>query len=351
MFKKGYSVYPINVEYNKSSSNNNENNLTNFAVNFFIDDFYYGKAKEDAFINYRNELLKILSHTLDKLISKLNNINEKINSCENMDRYKLYGELLISNIYKLGDLNKNNTIIKYLSETNNKESENKKAIVTLENYYDNNNLVDIEIDTNLSIAQNAEKYFKKYNKMKNTLSIVSIQKKQTNTELNYLESLIQELDNCQNVSDVDEVYDEISANILFNDLNFKNKKKQSNKETPSMLNNYIKLQVDGYDVYIGKNNKQNDYLTLKVANDNDYWFHAKDIHGSHLILRCNGEMPKISTITKCAKLCAYYSKAKFSSHVPVDYTLIKHVKKPHGANPGYVIYTNNKTVYVDPSLE
>ena len=246
-----------------------------------------------------------------------------------MEKHKLYGELLISNIYRLEDLSNNNANIKYLGE----ENENNKAIVTMENYYDNNNFVDIEIDTNLTVSQNAEKYFKKYNKMKNTLEIVSVQKKQTNTELNYLESLIQELDNCQNISDVDEVYDEISANILFNDLNFKNKRKKSNKENPSMLNNYIKLQVDGYNVCIGKNNKQNDYLTLKVANDNDYWFHAKDIHGSHLILRCNGEMPKISTIKKCAELCAYYSKAKFSSHVPVDYTLIKYVKKPHGANP------------------
>ena len=110
----------------------------------------------------------------------------------------------------------------------------------------------------------------------------------------------------------------------------------------------MKLKIDDFDVFIGKNNKQNDYLTTKVANDNDYWFHTKDIHGSHLILRCNGEMPKLTTIKKCAKLSAYYSKAKFSSHVPVDYTLVKHVKKPNGSVPGYVIYTNNKTVYVDP---
>ncbi len=333
-FKKGYSVYTDNIEQKSTNSeNNNSININNnFKVNFFIDDFYYQKGQEDTFINYRNDLLKILSHTLDKLISKLNNINEKINSCENMDKYKLCGELLISNIYRLDP-----QVIKNNNYSNNskefKNIENDKIIVTLENYYDNNNPVDIEIDTNLSISQNAEKYFKKYNKMKSTLSIVSVQKKQTNTELNYLESLIQGLDNCQSIADVDEVYDEISANILFSDLTFKNKKKSTNKENPSMLNNYIKLQVDGYNVCIGKNNKQNDYLTLKVANDNDYWFHAKDIHGSHLILKCNGEMPKISTITKCAKLCAYYSKAKFSSHVPVDYTLIKFVKKPHGANP------------------
>lgn len=321
-YKKGYSVYPI-------TSSVSDDNIADFPVNFFIDDFYYSKNEEETYIAYRNNLLKILSHTLDKLIGKLNNINEKIKSCENMDMYKIYGELLIANIYKLDNTNE---------------------FVELENYYENNSLLKIPIDVNLSISQNAEKYFKKYNKMKNTLAIVKVQKEQTNTELNYLESLIQEIDNCKNISDVDEVYDEISTNILFSDLNFKDKKKTNSKDNPSMLNNYIKFQIDGYDVCIGKNNKQNDYLTLKIAHDNDYWFHAKDIHGSHLILRCNGEMPKLSTITRCAELCAYYSKAKFSSHVPVDYTLIKYVKKPHGANPGYVIYTNNKTIYVDPSL-
>lgn len=322
-FKKGYSIYLI-------TSSVSDDNISDFEVNFFLDDFYYSKSEEESYIAYRNNLLKILSHTLDKLINKLNNINDKIKSCENMDKYKIYGELLIANIYRENSCN--------------------EGFIELENYYDHNSIVKIPIDNNLTIAQNAERYFKKYNKMKNTLAVVKVQKEQTNTELNYLESLIQEIDNCQNIADVDEVYDEISANILFSDLNFKNKKKSNSKDNPSMLSNYIKLQIDGYDVCVGKNNKQNDYLTLKLANDNDYWFHAKDIHGSHLILRCNGEMPKISTITKCAEICAYYSKAKYSSHVPVDYTLAKYVKKPHGSNPGYVIYTNNKTVFVDPCL-
>ena len=111
----------------------------------------------------------------------------------------------------------------------------------------------------------------------------------------------------------------------------------------------MRMNIDGYTVLIGKNNRQNDYLTMKVANDNDYWFHTKDIHGSHVILRCGGDMPKMETIIKCAKIAAYYSKAKFSSNVPVDYTLVKYVKKPNGAVPGYVIYTNQKTVNVEPS--
>lgn len=318
-FKKSYSVFLSNE---KESLQNN----------YFLDDFYYNKVNEETYINYRNMVLKIINGTLDKLLKKMDNINEKIKSCDDMEKYKIYGELLIANIYKFDN-------------TKNLEK------VTVENYYDNNNLIEIPIEKNLSISKNSEKYFKKYNKLKNTLQIVKVQKKETEKELNYLESLIQEMDNCTTFEDIDEVYNEISESILFNtDIKNKKSKKKSDKND-SMVNNYIRLKVDDYDVLVGKNNKQNDYLTLRVANKNDIWFHTKDIHGSHLILRCNGETPKMETIIKCAKICAYYSKAKFSSHVPVDYTFVKNVHKPHGANPGFVIYTNNKTVYVDPSIE
>ena len=364
-FKNNYSVYPYlisnmkdsNIDIqsklfavlsdsnSKLSDNNSSSNANNVALNstlnlsldnnFYLDDFYYKKQSIENYTQYRNSLLKILNSTLDKILKKMDNINLKIDSCKNLNLYKVYGELLTANIYRFKDL---------------KTYENMTE-VELFNYYDNTN-VKIPIDPTISITKNAENYFKKYNKMKSTLEVVNIQKKETNKELDYLESLIQEMDNCENINDVDEVYNEISDNILFSDFSIKNKrgtKKDKKTDMSSSLSNYIKLKIDEFDVFIGKNNKQNDFLTLKVANDNDYWFHTKDIHGSHLILKCNGITPKISTIEKCAKICAYYSKAKFSSHVPVDYTLKKFVKKPHGAVPGYVIYTNNKTIYVDPS--
>lgn len=364
-FKNNYSVYPYLISNQKDSNidiqsklfavpsdsnsklsdNNSSDNTNKVALNstlnlsldnnFYLDDFYYKKQNVEYYTQYRNSLLKILNSTLDKILKKMDNINLKIDSCKNLNLYKIYGELLTANIYQFKDL---------------KAYENMTE-VELFNYYDNTN-VKIPINPAISITKNAENYFKKYNKMKNTLEIVNIQKKETNKELDYLESLIQEMDNCENINDVDEVYNEISDNILFSDISIKNKrgtKKDKKTEMSSSLSNYIKLKIDEFDVFIGKNNKQNDYLTLKVANDNDYWFHTKDIHGSHLILKSNGITPKISTIEKCAKICAYYSKAKFSSHVPVDYTLKKFVKKPHGAVPGYVIYTNNKTIYVDPS--
>lgn len=319
-YKNNYSIF----------IDNNEKEA--FQINFFLDDFYYEKMQEDLFKNYRNNLLKVINNTLDKITKKLDNINNKIEACKDMNKYKIYGELLIANIYRINTLN--------ISDN----------FVELENYYDNNNIVSIPVNTDISTSQNAEKYFKKYNKLKNTLEVVNIQKKDAEKELNYLGSLIYELDNATDIDAINEIYNEISENILFNDNIKQNKSSNKNiKSSLSSQDNYMRLNLDGYTVLVGKNNRQNDYLTMKIANDNDYWFHTKDIHGSHVILRCSGDTPKMETIIKCAKLAAYYSKAKFSSNVPVDYTLKKYVKKPNGAQPGYVIYTNQKTVNVEPS--
>ena len=329
-YKNNYTVFKDNKDENDDVLDSNS-----FQINFFLDDFYFQKSQEDIFKNYRNNLLKIINGTLDKITRKLDNINSKIESCRNMEKYKTYGELLIANIYRIDTL---------------KVTQN---YVEVENYYDNNNLVQIPINNELSTSQNAENYFKKYNKQKNTLEVVNAQKKDSEKELDYLGSLIYELDNAIDLDSVNEIYNEISENILFNDntslkANSKTQSKGIKKETSS-LDNYMRMNIDGCTVLVGKNNRQNDYITMKVANDNDYWFHTKDIHGSHLILRCNGDMPKMDTIIKCAKIAAYYSKAKFSSNVPVDYTLVKYVKKPNGSVPGYVIYTNQKTVNVEPS--
>ena len=325
-FKNNYTIVPTT----------NSNNL---ELNNFLDKFYYNKNKIEDFNNYKSILLKIINNTLDKITSKLLNIDEKIKSTANMDELKIYGELILANIYQF----------------NEKELEyNKISKLKVVNYYTNEN-VEIEIDFTKSLSKNADNYFKKYNKAKNTLKVCKIQQEETNKELDYLQSLLYQLDNSTTITDLDDIYDEINEQILFTDSALKKIKKHQNPnqkpkkaELPS-LTNYIKTTVDDYQVLIGKNNKQNDYLTKTVANESDIWMHTKDIHGSHVILRTNGQTPKISTIEKVASLAAYYSKARFSSHVPVDYTQIKYVKKPNGSVPGYVIYTNNKTIYVTPS--
>ncbi len=304
-------------------------------TNFFIDDFYFNKESHDLLINYRNSLLKLMLVNLKKISKKIENINHKLKDCENMDKYRIYGELITANLYQI---NPNENI----------------SSITLENFYDNNNSIEIPLDKAISPSLNAKKYFKKYHKLKNALEIVSLQKQEAEKELDYIESIIYELENCSSIEDIDEIYEEISENSILQEYNnFKkndskikqnkmNKRKSNNEYEP------ITYTVDGYTVFVGKNNKQNDYISTKLGKNEDLWFHTKDIRGSHVLLKCNGKQVSTNTIISCCKIAAFHSKAKLSSNVPVDYCKIKYVRKPSGSKPGMVIYSNNETINVMP---
>lgn len=299
-------------------------------INFYIDDFYYKKETNNNYVSYRNNLLKLIAHILKKYELRLESINNKLKECDNKDLYKLYGELITANLYKFS-----------------KDYNSDK--VELENYYDNNVILTIPLDNTISIANNAKKYFRKYNKLKNALEIVTLQKKETEEELQYIESIIYELEYTKDIQEINEIYNEISENPIFKDYIQSNNKTSSKKE--ANISSPREYHIDGYTVLVGKNNKQNDYLTTKLASPNDIWFHTKDIHGSHVILKNPSENVSNDTLIKCAKLAAYYSKGRLSSNVPVDYCFVKYVKKPNGSKPGMVIYTNNKTLNVTPSIE
>ena len=299
-------------------------NTSELKVNTFIDNYYTYKEKSEDFKNYRNNILKLLLNILGKYQKRLNNINSKLEECNDMEKYKLYGELLTANLYKLD---------------NNSNIEN----ITLENYYNNNEPIDIKLNKKYSVAVNAKRFYKKYNKLKNTLEIVSIQKEDTKKELDYIESIIYSLNSANNLNDVDDIYVEIQENLLNNQPAHNKNNKNENKSSP------ISLIVDGYNVFIGRNNKQNDYLTFKVANKNDLWFHTENIHGSHVILKLdNNTEPSDEIISKVASIAAYYSKGRNSSKVNVQYTEVKNIKKPKNANPGFVIFTHYKTIMVEP---
>jgi len=282
----------------------------NLAVNFFWDDFYFQKEQENIFLNSRNNLLKIISANLKKTYKKLENINSKIEECKFMDTYKLYGELLTANLYKLSSMPHTNK-------------------VTLENYYDNNTLIDIPLDNSISVQQNIEKYFKKYNKLKNSLEIVTLHKQETTKELDYAESIIFSIENAKSINNINEIYEEISDNI---EIKFQSKKPKSKSKKKTI--NLENTTVSGYTVFIGKNNIQNDFLTLKFAEKEDIWFHTQKFHGSHVLLKTNGETDiEDDVLIECAKIAMQNSKASQSSNVPVDYCFAKFVKKVAGSKP------------------
>ena len=320
------------------------------SINFSLDDFYYTKEITEQFKCYRDNVLKLVLNYVGKIKDRIHNIDTKLKECDKMDLYKLYGELLTSNLYRISDY--------------------PQTEITLENYYDDNKLISIPLDKTMSPSKNAKYFFKKYRKLQNTISIVLKQRELAEAELTYLDSIVYEISEAKTVADIDNIYSEICDNLLYdknaNTVNnhvYNIKESNKAKKTQSKENSSIqpeKYLVDGYTVFIGKNNKQNDYLTCKIAQNSDIWFHTKDIHGSHVVLKLDNEpinsnkldiskttVPN-SILYKCASLAAYYSKARMSQNVPVDYTYIKYVKKPNGAKPGMVIYTNNKTLYVNP---
>lgn len=332
------------------------------AVNFYLDDFYTSKEQSEQFKQYRDTVLKLVLNHVGKIKERISTIDSKIADCTNAEKYRLYGELITSNLYRIPDY--------------------PQAEVTLENYYDNNNLITIPLDEKFSPSKNAKNFFKKYRKLQNTIAIIEKQKELSEAELSYLESIVYELEEVSTIEDIDNIYSEICDNLIFgknantvnnhvytstnkvanlNNSNYLNHSKNGNLKKENSSNMPEKRNIDGYTVYIGKNNKQNDYLTCRLAQNSDIWFHTKDIHGSHVVLKndslhsssenssasCTFNIPD-SVLYKCASIAAYYSKARMSQNVPVDYTLIKYVKKPNGAKPGMVIYTNNKTIYANP---
>ncbi|MNJ30832.1 hypothetical protein D3C77_254440 [compost metagenome] len=210
------------------------------------------------------------------------------------------------------------------------------------NYYDETGKLEkIQLDPLLSPSDNAQKYFKKYNKFKNSLSVIEEQMSKANEEITYLEGLLQQL-NYATLSDIDEIREELVSQGYLRERGSKGKKKKKN-DRPTL---HVYTSSEDIDIYVGKNNIQNEYVTNKLGKANDTWLHTKDIPGSHVLIR--SETYGEATLNEAAQLSAYFSQAKASSSIPVDYTLIRHVRKPNGAKPGFVIYDHQKTLFVTP---
>ena len=283
--------------------------------------FFDTKQLVREFNELKNKLTSTVKSKLKKEEKKLQIIREKELACSDAETLRQLGELIISNIYKIkrGD-----------------------KTVTVENYYDDNNQLEIKLDEQLSPNANAQKYFKRYNKLKNTLKAIGPQKEQAEYECEYLQSVLAELQIAQNVADLTAIEDELKeSGIIKVDVKVKTSKKQEKIE-------YRIFEYNGYTIYAGKNNVQNDKLTFS-ARPSDLWLHTKDYHSAHVVIPCGSSHIPDEILQLAAEICAYYSEAKNGDKVPVDYTQRKYVKKPPKSKYGAVLYTDFKTVYVTPN--
>lgn len=289
-----------------------------------IEDYYLIKDKKERINQRSSNMKKNISLKLERINHKLEKQAKELKDSEKADEYKVKGELLTAFIY----------MIKPGMES-----------IKLANFYDNNEEIEIKLKAHFSPSENAQKYFKKYNKLKNATEELTKQIAINEEEAQYLENTLLSIENCENEKELKEIKEELMREGYIKTYKMP---KKNNKPGTNIMK-YI--SSNGNLIMVGKNNKQNDYLTLRLADNEDLWFHTKDIPGSHVLLKVGGKKFDEKEILEAATLAAYYSKAKMSENVPVDYTTKRNVRKPSGAKPGLVIYEKNKTVYVTPSDE
>lgn len=296
------------------------------SISKLLDYYYLTRDKIDRIKQKSNDLRKSISIKLQRAQNKLAKQKREILAASKRDKFKIYGELITANIYRL---------------------EKGQEEVELDNYYsEDNEKIKVTLDKNLEPSENAQKYFKRYNKLKTAHKVVSKELVKTEDEVSYLENILLALETSTEVEELDEIRDELTKEGYFRRSVSKRKKQV---KTASKPHHY--KSSDGFDIYVGKNNKQNDYLTLKFASKEDIWLHTKIIPGSHVIIKSDGAEVPEETILEAAHLAGFYSKGKMSSNVPIDYTERKNVRKPNGAKPGMVIYETNSTVYITPSVK
>lgn len=296
------------------------------SMNEVVDDFYYRRDMHDRMRQKSAGIVKLLNNNIERVSKKLSILERTVKDAENREEYKIKGDLLTANIYRM--------------------QEGMKEIEA-DNFYEPGSApMKIALDPSLSPSMNAQRYYKKYNKAKTALVEAAKQIEAARADLDYLESTLYIAENAETIEDIDAVKDEMASLGYISRRSKQTRRKAKEKSKPMHF-----VSSDGFDIYVGRNNTQNDYLTLKFANTSDLWFHTKDIHGSHAVIKLglDKDVPK-NTILEAARLAAYYSQARESAQVPVDYTVIKNVKKPNGAKPGMVIYEGYNTVYVKPGL-
>ncbi|MDW8544495.1 Rqc2 family fibronectin-binding protein [Staphylococcus sp. KG4-3] len=290
------------------------------SLHDLLDRYYDARGERERVKQRANDLVKFVQQQLNKSQNKLSKLIDEREGTKEKEQQQLFGELITANIYR----------IKQGDES-----------LTALNYY-NGEEVTIPLNPTKTPAVNAQNYYKKYNKLKTREHELQHQIQLTKENINYFESIEQQLTHIS-VDEIDDIRDELA------DQGFMKQRKQSKKKKKQTMQIQAYTSTDGDTILVGKNNKQNDYLTNKQAKKHHLWFHTKDIPGSHVVII--SDEPSEETIKEAAMLSAYFSKAGSSAQVPVDYTEIKHVHKPSGAKPGFVTYDNQKTLYATPDYD
>lgn len=289
-----------------------------------LDSFYLERERHNKMTTLSRDMAKTVNNLVQRCRKKMHLQEQSVQDAEKRETDKLYGDLITANIYQIAP---GDRILKAINFYEEQQPE-----------------VEIKLDPTLTPSQNAQKYYARYNKLKSTAENAAQQLEKSAADLEYLESVATAISQCESTTDLREIKAELTSGGYIKNRQKAGKQKQ--KDTISMPTEYT--SSDGFTILVGKNNKQNDFLTLKIARGNDIWFHTKNIPGSHTVIISEGQEVPETTILEAAVLAAYHSKARASSNVPVDYTQIRNVKKPGGAKPGMVIYVKNKTLYVSP---
>ena len=295
------------------------------SISKATEEYFYKKDLHERIMQKTQGLRKSLQIKLDRVKTKMQKQIDEINQAQKLDEYAKAGQLLTANIYQMDKGMKEIEVYDYLTE--------------------GSPLVSILLNPDWTPSENIQDYYKKYNKAKARIRELTDQLEQTKNENDYLENVFVSINNIDSLEAIEDIKDEMAREGYYSQVNIKKK----TEKTPSKPLEFT--ASDGTLILVGKNNTQNDRLTFKIASPNDIWLHTKDIPGSHVIIKATLETVSQDALQEAAMLAAYYSKSQASSQVPVSYTPRKNVKKPKGAKPGMVIYTDYKTIYVTPKVE
>lgn len=292
------------------------------TVSQAISRYYYKNSQQNKLNQRSQSIVRTIETHLERSQKKLAKQKQELLEAQDRDKYKIYGDLISANIYHI--------------EAGSQE-------VEVDNFYSENmDKIKIPLDERYSAVENAQRYYKKYSKLKNANLLLGRQIRASQNEIDYLEQVLISIDNCDGLTELEEIREELIKEKYLRE----GRRKTKRSKAQTKPHHYI--SSDGLSIYVGKNNRQNDYLSLRFAHREDLWLHAQKIPGSHVIIKNEGRDVPPSTLEEAATLAAYFSKAKFSANVPIDYTERKNVRKARGAKTGMVIYDNFSTIFVDP---